>query len=177
LDLLISFLRTFGILKFDSSNITSPNLKTIHFNAEGSSGANTWSQFLTSLAHTNTNLEHIIITEKYAYECHPSSFDFRLLLAHPSLARLSTLLLSPGRTSIILTDANVLTLACTCLHLHSLGLGLQNTPVSLHALNILIRRCRELHEVSLCVYARVEVLGDGEHAHDEDEVSLQPNTT
>lgn len=179
LDLLISFLRTFRILKCDSSHITFPNLKTIHFNAEGCSTVNTWSQFLTSLAHTNTYLEHIIITEQsYGYKSlPPSSFDFRLLLAHPSLARLSTLFLSPGRTSTItLTDADILTLARTCRHLHSLGLGLRNTAVSLHALNSLIRRCRELREVSLCVDARVDTLRDSEHADDEDEVGLQPNT-
>ncbi|KAG2756584.1 hypothetical protein P692DRAFT_20868255 [Suillus brevipes Sb2] len=121
LDLLISFLRTFRILKCDSSHITFPNLKTIHFNAQGCSTANTWSQFLTSLAHTNTYLEHIIITEQDDYECLPrSSFDFRLLLAHPSLARLSILFLSPGRTSTItLTDADIITLARTCRHLQS----------------------------------------------------------
>ncbi|KIK41764.1 hypothetical protein CY34DRAFT_805708 [Suillus luteus UH-Slu-Lm8-n1] len=178
LDLLISFLHTFRILKFDSSLIAFPNLKTIHFNGEGCSTANTWSQFLTSLAHTNTYLEHIIITEKYVYEClPPSSFDFRLLLAHPSLARLSTLFLSPCRTTTItLTDADILTLARTCPHLHSLGLGSRNTPVSLHALNILVRRCCELREVSLCVDARFDTLRDSEHADDEDEVGLQPNT-
>ncbi|KAG1842048.1 hypothetical protein DFJ58DRAFT_748303 [Suillus subalutaceus] len=174
LDLFISFLRTFRILNFDSSNTTSLNLKTIQFIAEGCSPANTWSQLLTSLTHTNAKLEHIMLTEKSSYEYHPhSSFDFRLLLAHQSLTRLNTLVLSPGRTSsITLTDADILTLARTCPHLHVFDLGLRNTPVSLHALNILVRRCRELRQVSFCVDGRVDALGDGEN---EDEVGLQPN--
>ncbi|KAG1886971.1 hypothetical protein F4604DRAFT_1719355, partial [Suillus subluteus] len=125
---------------------------------------------------------HIILTEKCdCWHCQrlpPSSFDFRPLLAHPSLAGLSTLVLSPGpTTSIILTYTDISTLARTCPHLHILDLGPRNTPVSLHALNILVRRCRELREVSLCldVMVRVDVLTDNKHA-DDDEVGLQPNT-
>ncbi|KAG2031889.1 hypothetical protein BDR03DRAFT_971475 [Suillus americanus] len=172
--LFISFLLTFRILNFDSSKTTTVNLKTIQFIAEGSSAANTWSQLLTSLTHTNAKLEHIILVEKSSYEHHPhASFDFRLLLAHQSLTRLNILVLSPSRTSsITLTDADIITLARTCPHLHILDLGLRNTPVSLHALNILVRRCRELRQVSLCVDARADALGDGEN---EDEVGLQPN--
>lgn len=59
--------------------------------------------------------------------------------------------------------------------LHS-WLEVAECSVSLHALNILIRRCRELREVSFCVDARVDALGDNEHADDKDEVGLQPNT-
>ncbi|KAG1842046.1 hypothetical protein DFJ58DRAFT_732238 [Suillus subalutaceus] len=123
------------------------------------------------LTHTNAKLEHIILTEKSGYEHHPhSSFDFHLLLAHQSLTRLDTLVLSPGRTSsITLTDADILTLAHTCPQLHILDLGLWNTPVSLHALNIFVRRCLKLRQVLLCVDVRVDALGD------EGNVGLRPN--
>ncbi|KAG1821728.1 uncharacterized protein BJ212DRAFT_1333069 [Suillus subaureus] len=183
LDLFISFLRTFRILKFDSSNIVSLNLKTIQFNAGHCVPANIWSQSLTSLIHANTKLEHVILTEKCEYcywrcECLPSSsFDFRPLLAHQGLAGLSTLVLSPGpATSIILTDADISALARTCPHFQILDLGSRNTPVSLYALNILVRRCRELREVSLYlnVTVRVDALTDNTNA-DDDEVGLQPN--
>ncbi|KAG2074241.1 hypothetical protein BDR04DRAFT_199615 [Suillus decipiens] len=177
LDVLISFLCTFQILKFYSSNITFLNLKTIQFIAEVCSPASTWSLFLTSLAHTNAKLEHIILIEKSVYEyLSPSSFDFCPLLAHQSLTRLNTLVLSPGRTtSITLTDADILTLANACPYIHILDLGLRNTPVSLHALDTLVRCCRKLRRVSLCVDARVSALGDGENVDDEDKVGLQPN--
>ncbi|KAG1901197.1 uncharacterized protein F5891DRAFT_1223874 [Suillus fuscotomentosus] len=181
LDLFTSFLRTFQILNFGSSNnpsITFCNLKTIQFNAEGQSSANTWSQFLTSLADTNTKLEHIFITEScYFQSIPPSSFEFRPLLAHPNLARLSTLILSPSRTtSIVLTDVDILMLARICPHLHILDLGLRNTPVSLHALNIIVRRCRELREVSLCMDVRVDALRNRDNENtDNDKVGLQPN--
>ncbi|KAG1866797.1 hypothetical protein F4604DRAFT_2022316 [Suillus subluteus] len=182
LDLFISFLHTFRILKFDSSNFVSLNLKTIQFNAGHYIPANTWSQLLASLIHTNIKLEHIILTEKCKYCCWlcrhipSSSFDFRPLFAHQSLAGLSTLVLSPGPpTSIILTDANISALARACPHLHILDLGLRNTPVSLHALNTLIRRCRELRQVSLCMDAWIDACRYGENVDDEDEVGLQPN--
>ncbi|KAG2036916.1 hypothetical protein BDR03DRAFT_958667, partial [Suillus americanus] len=183
LDFFISFLRIFRILKFESSNIVSLNLKTIQFNAGHYISANTWSQLLASLIHTNTKLEYIIPTEKCEYRCWrcqrlpSSSFDFRLLLAHQSLAGLSTLVLSPGSAiSIILTDADISALARTSPHLQILDLGLRNTPVSLYALNILVRRCRELCHVSLClnVAVRVDTLTDNKNA-DDDEVGLQPN--
>jgi hypothetical protein len=178
LDLFISFLRAFQILDFNSSNTTSLNLKEIQFVAEGCSPANTWSQILTSLTHTNAKLEHIILMEKSGFEyLPPSSFDFRTLLAHQSLTHLNILVLSPGRTtSITLTDADILTLARTCPHLRILDLGLRNSFVSLHALNILVRRCRELRKVSLVVDARIDALEDAENADDEGEVGLQPNT-
>ncbi|KAG1781628.1 hypothetical protein EV702DRAFT_1072241 [Suillus placidus] len=183
LDLFISFLRAFQILNFNPSynhSIPSSNLKRIQFYAGGCSPANTWSQFLTSLTHTNTRLEHLILIEKSDSQClQPSSFNFRPLLAHQSLTNLSTLVLFPGcTTSIILTDPDIFTLARTCPNLHILDLGLWSTPVSLHALNILVRRCRELREVSLCLDARVNALEDSEHADDDNENQggLQPNT-
>ncbi|KAG1780100.1 hypothetical protein EV702DRAFT_1084723, partial [Suillus placidus] len=159
-----------------------PSLRSLTLNlfyAGGCSPANTWSQFLTSLTHTNTRLEHLIIIEKSDSQClQPSAFNFRPLLAHQSLTNLSTLVLFPGcTTSIILTDPDIFTLARTCPNLHILDLGLWSTPVSLHALNILVRRCRELREVSLCLDARVDALEDSEHADDDDEnQGLQPNT-
>ncbi|KAG2367824.1 hypothetical protein BDR07DRAFT_1457659 [Suillus spraguei] len=95
-----------------------------------SSPASTWSLFLTSLAHTNAKLEHIILLKKSDYEyLSPSSFDFYPLLAHQSLTRLDTLVLSPDRTtSITLTDADILTLATTCPHLHILAWGCRIPP-------------------------------------------------
>lgn len=181
LDLFASFLRTFQILNFGSSNnpsITFCNLKTIQFNAEGQSSANTWSQFLTSLANTNTKLEHIFITEQCDFQpIPPSSFEFRPLLAHPNLAHLRILILSPSRTtSIVLTDVDILTLARICPHLHILDLGLRNTSASLYALNIIVRRCRELREVSLCMDVRVDALRNRDNENtDNDKVGLQPN--
>ncbi|KAG1842896.1 hypothetical protein DFJ58DRAFT_731888 [Suillus subalutaceus] len=179
LDRFISFLRAFQILNFNSSNnhsITSSNLNTIQFNVGGCSSANTWSEFLPSLLHTNTKLEHLIINETCNYQClPPSSFDFRPIVMHPSLAHISTLRLSPGRTiSIMLTDSDILTLARRCPHLHILDLGLRSTPVSLYALNVLVRRCRELSEVTLCMDVQVDALRDDEKP--EDEIGLQPNT-
>ncbi|KAG1860608.1 hypothetical protein DFJ58DRAFT_268508 [Suillus subalutaceus] len=100
----------------------------------------------------------------------PPSSEFYPLLAHSSLADLSTLILSPARiTSIILTDPDILTLTRTCPRLHILDLGSQNTPVSLHDLNVLVRRCHELCEVALRVDARVGSLGDNKYADDDDD--------
>jgi len=159
LDLFASFLRTFQILNFGSSNnpsITFCNLKTIQFNAE----------------------EHIFITEQCDFQpIPPSSFEFRPLLAHPNLAHLRTLILSPSRTtSIVLTDVDILTLARICPHLHILDLGLRNTSASLYALNIIVRRCRELREVSLCMDVQVDALRNRDNENtDNDKVGLQPN--
>ncbi|KAG2036915.1 hypothetical protein BDR03DRAFT_1011266 [Suillus americanus] len=158
LDLFISFLRTFQILNFDSSDITSLNLKTIHLLQP--------SQHLVPIPHFSYSHKRKTRTR------HPNGLPHSscLLLAHQSPTRLNTLVLSPYRTSsITLTDADILTLVRTCLHLNILDLGSWNTTVSLHALNILIWRCRELRQVSLCVDAQVDALGD------EGEVGLQPN--
>ncbi|KAG2042740.1 hypothetical protein BDR03DRAFT_573932 [Suillus americanus] len=122
-------------------------------------------------------LEHMIIDENFdSRYLPPSSFEFHPLLAHSSLAGLSTLILSPGRTtSIIFTDPDILTLTRTCPRLHILDLGSQNTPVSLHALNVLVRRCHELCTVALRVDARVDSLRDNKYADDDDEEGLRPN--
>ncbi|KAG0699540.1 hypothetical protein DFH29DRAFT_41790 [Suillus ampliporus] len=165
LRLFISFLHAFRILRMDSDTCSFgyPNLKTIQINARGCSPASIWSELLSLL--TRTKLEHIILTEKcYCYNVKsrtaPPSFDFHTLLAHPTaLADLKTLVLSPDHTSsIALTDTDILMLARTCPYLVVLDLGVRNTPVSLCALGILVRRCHELREVMLCVDAPLGAL-------------------
>jgi hypothetical protein len=44
--------------------------------------------------------------------------------------------------------------------LHFIGLGNYDTPVTLDALRYIAERCRELCEVSLCVDARLDALGN-----------------
>ncbi|KAG2067713.1 hypothetical protein BDR04DRAFT_1104627 [Suillus decipiens] len=179
LDRFVSFLCAFQILDFNSFNnrsIRSSTLNTIQFYVGGCSPANTWSQLLTSLIHTNIKLEHVVINEKCDHQClPPSSFDFRPLLAPQSLAYITTLILSPSLTvSIVLTNPDILDIAHRCRYLQILDFGLRNTPVSLHALNVLVRHCRELSEVTLYMDVQLDPRRDNKKT--DDEVGLQPNT-
>ncbi|KAG1748468.1 uncharacterized protein EDB91DRAFT_880513 [Suillus paluster] len=176
-----SFLRAFQILRMgsDTRSFGCRNLKTIHVNAKRCSPASIWSEFLSILARTE--LEHIILSEgcyRHAQLClAPTPFEFHPLLVRPTtLADLRTLIISPVFTSsIALTDSDILTLARTCPYLEILNLGVSNTPVSLYALGILVSRCRELCDVSLCVDARLDALGAAP-LNDDNQVALQPNT-
>ncbi|KAG1775458.1 hypothetical protein EV702DRAFT_1269338 [Suillus placidus] len=102
----------------------------------------------------------------------PSSIELRPFLACPTaLADIKTLLISPTHNmTIILTDTDVYTLARACPRLYSINLGNHNTPVSLGALGYIVRRCRELCEVSLCV----DALGTAP-LDDDEQVRPQPN--
>ncbi|KAG1756655.1 uncharacterized protein EDB91DRAFT_1241700 [Suillus paluster] len=179
LNIFISFLCAFRMLGMDSDTFGCPNLNTIHINTNRCSPASSWSELLTVL--TRTKLEHIIISERchdHAQPCPaPSSFDFYPLLAHPTaLADLKTLVLSPGHSSsIALTGADIITLARAWSCLNILDLGLRNTPVSLYALGILVRRCRELREVSLCVNVGLDALGATPLNDDDNQLGSQPN--
>lgn len=55
-----------------------------------------------------------------------------------------------------------------------MNLGHHNTPVSLGALGHIVRRCRELCEVLLCVDARLDAPGTAP-LDDDEQVRLQPN--
>ncbi|KAG2343748.1 hypothetical protein BDR05DRAFT_947865 [Suillus weaverae] len=176
----ISFLRAFQMLRAHSDDeiysIACSSLRRIHVTADHCSPISIWSELLSIVIHTK--LEQIILVEKCDLICLAhSSIDFHLLLRHPTtLAGLKTLVLSPGPTSsIALTNTDLLTLARTCPHLSFLDLGARNTPVSIYALDALVRRCRELLQVSLCVDARLETLGT-QFLSDDDKVDLQPNT-
>ncbi|KAG0695052.1 hypothetical protein DFH29DRAFT_287522 [Suillus ampliporus] len=185
LSLFTSFLRSFQMLGMDSDTCSfgCSNLRTVHINANRCSPASSWFELLSFL--TCATLENIILTERCYYQgvqpCPtPSSFDFHPLLAHPaSLANLKTLILSPDHSSsIALTELDILALARTCPYLNILDLGARNTPVSLYTLCILVQRCRELREVSLCVDAGLDALGEtpSTNGDDNDQVGLQPNT-
>ncbi|KAG1748487.1 uncharacterized protein EDB91DRAFT_1344975 [Suillus paluster] len=187
LGLFMSFLRAFRILRMDSDTCSfgSPNLKTIQINALGCSSANIWSELLILL--TRITLEHIIVTDgcrdqHTELHCHieVSAFEFCSLLTHPTaLVDLRTLVLSPNHaSSIALNNADILTLARTCPYLEILDLGMSNTSVSLCTLGVLVRRCRELRKVFLCVDARLDSLAITlpNNDDDNDQVCLQPNT-
>lgn len=177
-----SFLRAFRMLRMDSDtySLECPNLKTIHINAKECNTSSTWSELLSSL--TCTKLEHLIIEELCDwFSCTLAVFDFHPLLAHTiALAELKTLVLIPnGYTSTItLTDTDIITLARTCPYLTVLDLGVRNTPISLYALNFLVRRCRELRRASVCVNAELDALGRTlpKNDVDNDQGGLQSNT-
>ncbi|KAG2107930.1 uncharacterized protein F5147DRAFT_695759, partial [Suillus discolor] len=163
----------------DSGTSGFPNLKKIYNIALHCGPTSIWSELLTIL--TRTKLEHISIIEKCNPEpkpCYtgPTFFELRPFLARPTtLVNIKTLLIFPAHGgSIILTDADVHTLAHACPHLYSLSLGNHNTPVSLGALGYIVRRCRELCEISLRVDARLDALGTIP-LDDDEQMYLQPN--
>ncbi|KAG1868870.1 hypothetical protein C8R48DRAFT_701632, partial [Suillus tomentosus] len=163
----------------DSGTSGCPNLKKIYNIALHCGPTSIWSEVLTIL--TCTKLEHISIIERCNSEPHPcytgpKFFELRPFLARPTaLVNIKTLLIFPAHGgSIILTDADVRTLARACPHLYSVSLGNHNTPVSLGALSYIVRRCHELCEISLCADARLDALGTIP-LDDDEQVYLQPN--
>jgi hypothetical protein len=180
LGLVTSFLRAFRMLRAfpgdETPSLAFSNLQKIHITTEGCSTGSIWSELLSIV--TCTALEHIILAERCNLIClaHSAIAFYPLLKHHAALTRLKTLVLSPGPTLLIaLTDADILALSHTCPHLNFLDLGVRNTPVSLYALDALVRRCRELLQVSLCLDARLNALTVTPPKND-DKVALQPNT-
>ncbi|KAG1758070.1 hypothetical protein EDD22DRAFT_957262 [Suillus occidentalis] len=157
-------------------SLACTNLHRIHITAARCSTASIWSELLSIAIHAT--LEDMIFAEKCDSICLThSSIEFHSLLKHPtSLAKLKTLVLSPGPAlSIVLTDSDILVLAYTCPHLNFLDLGVRNTPVSLYSLDTFVRRCRELFQVSICVDAGLDSLGATPSTH-RNNVGLPPNT-
>ncbi|KIK34948.1 hypothetical protein CY34DRAFT_17364 [Suillus luteus UH-Slu-Lm8-n1] len=157
-------------------SLACTNLHRIQITAAHCSTASIWSELFSIAIHAT--LEDMIFAEKCNSICLThSSIEFHSLLKRAtSLAKLKTLVLSPGPTlSIVLTDADILALTYTCPHLNFLDLGVRNTPVSLYSLDTLIRRCRELLQVSICVDAQLDSLGATPSTH-RDTVGLPPNT-
>ncbi|KAG2045957.1 hypothetical protein BDR06DRAFT_1015149 [Suillus hirtellus] len=170
-----------SIFGTDSGTSGCPNLEKIYNIALrcGPSATGIWSELFTILARTK--LEHISIIERCNSEPHPcytgpAFFELRPFLARPTaLVNIKTLLIFPAHYgSITLTDADVHTLARACPHLYSVSLGNHNTPVSLGALGYIVRRCRELCEISLRVDARLDALGTIP-LEDDEQMYLQPN--
>lgn len=176
----VSFLRAFRMLRAypgdKTHSLACSKLQTIHIATESCSPVSIWSELLSIV--TRTALEHIILANRCNLICFTRTvIAFHPLLKHhATLASLKTLVLSPGPTlSIALTDTDILALSQTCPRLNFLDLGVCNTPVSLYALDTLVRRCRELLQVSLCLDARLDALTVMPPKID-DKVALQPNT-
>ncbi|KAG1799439.1 uncharacterized protein HD556DRAFT_128513 [Suillus plorans] len=145
-----------------------PNLEKIYNIALRCGPTGIWSELLTILARTK--LEHISIIERCNTELHPCYIGPNFFVVN-----IKTLLIFPAHGgSIILTDADVRTLARACPHLYSVSLGNHNTPVSLGALGYIVRRCHELCEISLCADARLDALGTIP-LDDDEQMHLQPN--
>lgn len=172
-----------SIFGTDSGTSGCLNLKKIDNIAHrcGPNATGIWSELFTIL--TRTKLEHISIIERCSNSdspkpCYtgPTSFELRPFLAsRTTLVNIKTLLIFPAHYGTIsLTDADVHTLARACPHLYSVGLGNYNSPVSLGALGYIVRRCRELCEISLRVDARLDALGTIP-LDDDEQMYLQPN--
>ncbi|KAG1868873.1 hypothetical protein C8R48DRAFT_701657, partial [Suillus tomentosus] len=169
-----------SISETDSGTSGFPNLEKIYTIALNCGPTGIWSELLTIL--TRTGLGHISIIEKCSNSepepCStgPTFFELRPFLARrTTLVNIKTLLIFPAHYgAIILTDADVHTLARACPHLYSVSLGNHNSPVSLGALGYIVRRCRELCEISLRVDARLDALGTI-LLDDDEQMYLQPN--